>query len=91
MNDVQILPVGAEHIYQFDFATDVPTGYAVTAIAFSGNGLTLNSQSNDYANSQASIKASGASHGVAYTLTATATLNNGEVLRKAIAIRGLNE
>ena len=91
MNDVQILPVGAEHLYTFDFSADVPAGYAVTAIAFTGAGLSLSSQSNDYANSLASIKAAGSAHAVAYTLTAAATLNNGEVLRKAIAIRGLNE
>lgn len=91
MNDVQILPVGAEHLYTFDFSADVPAGFAVTGIVFAATGLSLSSQSNDYGTGQATIKASGASHGVAYTLTATATLNNGEVLRKAIAIRGLNE
>jgi hypothetical protein len=93
MNDYQVLPVGGELIYTPDFSADVPAGSAVTAIAFTvepAGSLALAGQSNDYAEGQASIRVSGSAHGGRYTLKATATLDNGEVIPKFIAIVGVN-
>ena len=93
MNDYQVLPVGGELFYTPDFSADVPAGSAVTGIVFTvepTGSLTLAGQSNNYAEGQASIKASGSTHGGRYVLKATATLDNGEVIPKFIAIVGVN-
>jgi hypothetical protein len=93
MNDAQVLPVGGHLFYTPDFSADIPAGAAITGIAFTvepSGGLALSGQSNDYGSGQASIRASGATHGVSYVLKATATLDNGEVIPKNISVIGFN-
>lgn len=94
MNDFQLLKVGEALFYTPNFANEVPVDAAITGITFSVEpvaGLTLTGQTNDLANSQASIKASGAAHGARYVLKGTAALDNGETLIKSISIVGFNE
>lgn len=93
MNDFQLLPVGAELAYTLNFAAEVPAAAAIDAIAFTVepvDTITLEGQTNDLANSQATIRVSGASHGQRYILKGAATLNNGETLTKAVALIGYN-
>jgi hypothetical protein len=94
MNDFQLLKVGEALFYTPNFAAEVPDSATVTGITFSvepAASLTLGNQTNDLANSQASIKASGSAHGRSYVLKAAAVLSNGETLVKAIAIKGFND
>jgi len=91
MNDIQLLPVGGDLFYTPNFAAEVPSSASVTGIAFSATpSLTLQDQTNDLANSQASIRVSGAAHGVHYVLKAVATLDNNETLPKSISLVGFN-
>lgn len=94
MNDFQILKVGESLLYTPTFEGQVPDAATVSSIAFTvepAASLTLDTQTNDLANSRASIRASGATHGRSYVLKASATLSNGETLIKAIAIKGFND
>ncbi len=94
MNDFQLLKVGEALLYTPNFAAEVPAEAAITGITFSVEpvgSLTLSGQTNDLANSQASIKASGAAHGSRYVLRCTAALDNGETLIKSISLVGFNE
>lgn len=93
MNDLQFLPVGGALYYTPDFSSDIPATATCTAIAFTVQpvgSLTLSDQVDNLASGQSSIKVSGASHGLNYTLKATATLDNGETLVKNIGLRGYN-
>lgn len=94
MNDFQILKVGESLLYTPTFEGQVPDAAKVTGITFSvepSGSLTLDTQTNDLANSRASIRASGAAHGRSYVLKASAVLDNGETLVKAIGIKGFND
>lgn len=94
MNDFQLLKVGESLFYTPNFAAEVPETAIVTGITFTVEpvgSLTLGSQTNDLANSRASIKASGSAHGRSYVLKASAALDNGETIVKAIAIKGFND
>jgi hypothetical protein len=91
MNDLQLLPVGADLIYTVSFASEVPSTATVTGIVFTSDpALTLAGQTNDYPGSQASIRISGAAHGVDYALKAICTLDNSEDLIKVVPLRGFN-
>lgn len=93
MNDAQILPVGGSLLYTPDFSADIPAGVSLLSVAFTvepSGGLTLSSQSNDYANGQSTILATGSAHGISYVLKATPTLDNGEIMPKSISVLGFN-
>ena len=97
MNDYQLIPVEASLIYTADFSDVLVQGVVVTACEWSISPVsgspaapTLAAQSDDFANKQSSIRVSGATHGGRYVLQAKATLNNGEVVVKDIALVGFN-
>ena len=75
----------------FDFTDELLEGVTVSGVTFSGSGLTLGTQSNDYANGLSTIVVSGTSHGTRYSLEATGTLSTGAVVNRAAAILGWNK
>lgn len=72
----------------FDFNSEIVGTVTLTSVVFSGAGLTLGSQSNDYPNGRATVPVSGVTHGVRYRLEATGTLSNGTIVNQAAAILG---
>lgn len=72
----------------FDFSAELVGTVTLSDVTFSGAGLTLGSQSNDYANGKATVPVSGVTHGVRYKLEATGTLSNGTIANRAAAILG---
>ena len=91
MNDHQLLPVEGALAYTVDFTDVLPAAVTVTACVWSSTpALTLDSQSDNFANNKSTIKASGAAHGVTYTLQAKGTGSNGETYVKDITVVGFN-
>lgn len=91
MSKLLLLRTGASLLHTFDFSAEVPATVTVTSVTFSGVGLTLDNQSNDLGNYRATIRVSGASHGVTYQLRAVATLSNGETVPAEATVRGWDD
>lgn len=97
MNDYQLISTESSLIYTADFSDVLAGSVLVTDCAWtigpvSGSPAapTLSSQTDDFANARSSIRVSGAVHGAHYILQAKATLSNGEVVVKDIALLGFN-
>lgn len=91
MNDFQVIPVEAGLLYTFDWTTEVPVAGSISSVAWSiSPSITLGTQVDDFANKRSTIKVSGAAHGVVYNLQAKATLSNGEIVPKDVALLGFN-
>lgn len=91
MNDFQLLPVQAGRLYTVDFTDDLPSAVTVSSVVWSiSPSLTLAGQVDDFVNAKSSIRISGASHGVTYTLQALATYSNGETFPKDVTLLGFN-
>ena len=72
----------------FDFSDGITSGVTLVSVVFSGAGLTLGAQSNDYPNARSTMVISGAHYGVRYSLEATGTFSNGTVANRAASILG---
>lgn len=72
----------------FDFTPELVGTVTLIDVAFSGEGLTLGSQANDYGNGKATIPVSGVSYGMRYRLEATGTLSTGSIVNRAASILG---
>lgn len=97
--DYQVLTVGAELLFTFDWTLEVPSTSPLTTISSVSYLLPSNtspqelvelSTSEDFANYMSSIELGGAVHGKTYQVRATCTLSNGEVIVKNLTIKGLN-
>ena len=91
MNDFQFLPVEAGLLYTADFSDALSGTVTVSACTWSITpSITLGSPVDDFGNARSSVKVSGAVHGTVYNLQAKATLSNGEIVPKDIALIGFN-
>lgn len=91
MNDFQILPVEAGLLYTADFSDSLAATITVSACVWTITpSIGLTNQADDFGNARSTIKVSGAAHGVVYNLQAKATLSNGEIVPKDVALMGFN-
>lgn len=91
MNDFQLLPVEAGLAYTADFSEELPASVTLASVVWSITpSITLAGQVDSLGTAQSTIRVSGASHGVTYNLQAKATLSNGEIVVKDIALIGFN-
>lgn len=91
VNDYQVIPVEAGLLYTADFTDSLPATVTVVTCVWSiSPSIALTSQADDFGNARSSIKVSGAVHGVVYNLQAKATLSNGEIVPKDVALLGFN-
>jgi hypothetical protein len=91
MNDFFLHAVNASLYYTFDFSADIASPATLVSVTFSSaDGLTLTGQSNDLSNGRASIRVSGAEHGLTYVVQATGVTSSGESIVKDITLQGFN-
>jgi hypothetical protein len=92
MSDLQLLPLGGELLYTFDFTLEVPSLVTVTGIDYTvPSELTQFADNDDLANKKGTIglraHATNGKHGQTAQVKAVATLSNTEKVPKYLAIR----
>lgn len=79
---------GAELIWTFDFAAEVPAGVTVSSILTTvPSGLTKEAETQDLANRKSAVRISGGTHGQTYLVKSVATLSNSEKVEGFLTLR----
>lgn len=97
MSEFFALAPGAKEFYTFDWSEEIPAGspaITISSVSYSISPSLSPQQLREFDTAEqfdqyrSSVGLQGALHGRTYLVTALCTLSNGEVIPKAIAIKG---